>query len=66
MANNMPETTRDLFRHGQKMTVEEYLQLPETTIHMELIGGILYVYDGQEGNMPAPTPRHQEILMSIL
>ncbi len=66
MTDTIPETTRQLFRHGQKMTLEEYFQLPETNIHMELIGGILHVYDGQEGNMPAPTPQHQEILMSIL
>lgn len=66
MVDHIPQTTHPLFRHGQKMTVEEYFQLPETNIHMELIGGILHVYDGQEGNMPAPTPQHQEILMSIL
>lgn len=58
----LPDKTRPLFQHGQKMTLEEYFQLPETNIHMELIGGILYVYDGQEGNMPAPTPQHQEIV----
>jgi len=62
----LPDKTRQIFQHGQKMTIEEYFQLPETNIHMELIGGILYVYDGQEGNMPAPTPQHQEILMSII
>jgi len=66
MSETIPNSIQEIFRHGTKMTIEEYLQLPETNIHMELIGGILYVYDGQEGNMPAPTPRHQEILMSML
>ncbi|MCL4256502.1 MAG: Uma2 family endonuclease, partial [Anaerolineae bacterium] len=26
----------------------------------------LHVYDGQEGNMPAPTPQHQEIVTRIM
>jgi Uma2 family endonuclease len=66
MVDHIPQINHPVFCHGQKMTVDEYFQLPETNIHAELIVGILHVYDGQEGNMPAPTPQHQEILMSIL
>lgn len=57
----LPETVLEVLRTKRKMTVEEYMQLPETNIHMELIDGELYVYDGQVGNMPAPKDNHQKI-----
>lgn len=66
MVDHSPTRTHPVFRHGQRMTLDEYFQLPETTIHTELIDGMLYVYDGQEGNMPAPTPQHQQVVMSIV
>lgn len=57
----LPEQIRKILREKRKITVAEYLQLPETTIHMELIDGMLYIYDGQEGNMPAPKDFHQQL-----
>ncbi len=59
--SQLPEAIREVLRTKRKITVEEYMQLPETNIHMELIDGELYVYDGQDGNMPAPKDNHQEI-----
>ena len=61
----LPEKIREILREKRKMTAEEYFQLPETNIHMELIDGELFVYDGQEGNMPAPTVLHQKISRRI-
>ncbi|MDX2075873.1 MAG: Uma2 family endonuclease [bacterium] len=57
----LPEAIRDVLREKRKMTADEYFQLPETNIHMELIDGELFVYDGQEGNMPSPKDLHQKI-----
>jgi Uma2 family endonuclease len=57
----LPEKIREILREKRKMTAEEYFQLPETNIHMELIDGELFVYDGQEGNMPSPKDLHQKI-----
>ncbi|MDZ4669537.1 MAG: Uma2 family endonuclease [Phototrophicales bacterium] len=57
----LPEKIREALREKRKMTADEYFQLPETNIHMELIAGELIVYDGQEGNMPAPKDLHQKI-----
>ncbi len=61
----LPEKIREVLREKRKLTVEEYLQLPESNSHTELIDGVLYVYDGQEGNMARPTVLHQRISMSI-
>lgn len=57
----LPEKIREALRENRKMTADEYFQLPETNIHMELIDGELFVYDGQDGNMPAPKDLHQRI-----
>ena len=57
----LPEKIREAVRENRKMTADEYFQLPETNIHMELIDGVLYVYDGQDGNMPAPKDLHPKI-----
>ncbi|MDZ4672699.1 MAG: Uma2 family endonuclease [Phototrophicales bacterium] len=64
--NQLPQAILEVLREKRKITVEEYMQLPETNIHMELIDGELLVYDGQEGNMPAPKDVHQEVSMTIL
>lgn len=39
--SQLPEAIREVLRAKRKMTVEEYMQLPETNIHMELIDGEL-------------------------
>ncbi|PJF27774.1 MAG: Uma2 family endonuclease [Phototrophicales bacterium] len=62
----LPEEVRQALRQKRKMTVEEYMQLPETTTRMELIDGELIVYDGQDGNMPAPKDLYQQILSVIV
>ncbi|MDX2075872.1 MAG: Uma2 family endonuclease [bacterium] len=62
----LPEKIREVLSEKRKITIEEYLQLPETNIHTELIDGELFVYDGQEGNMAGPTVLHQKISRRIV
>jgi Uma2 family endonuclease len=51
---------------GTPMSPEEYLQLPETTIPMEHLGGVVvYPHWNEETMSPAPVPDHQDIVLNI-
>jgi Uma2 family endonuclease len=43
-----------------RMTTEEYMALPESNLHTELIDGELIVYEGKDGMTPAPRDIHQQ------
>jgi Uma2 family endonuclease len=48
-----------------RMTVAEYMALPESNLHTELINGELIVHEGKEGMSPAPKDIHQRISFII-
>jgi Uma2 family endonuclease len=51
---------------GTPITPEEYQQLPETNIHMEIRGGVIvYPHWSKETMSPAPIPDHQDIAGNI-
>lgn len=48
------------------MSLDDYLQLPETTVSMERLGGVVVYPHWNEVHMtPAPTPIHQDVVLRI-
>ncbi|MCU0482455.1 MAG: Uma2 family endonuclease [Anaerolineae bacterium] len=65
MKSNLPQEYIDIVQQKRKITVEEYLQLPETNQHVELIDGELIVYDFYEG-IPPLKDNHHRILSHMM
>jgi Uma2 family endonuclease len=65
MKSNLPQEYIDIVQQKRKITVEEYLQLPETNQHVELIDGELIVYDFYEG-IPPLKDNHNRILLHVM
>ncbi len=65
MKTNLPQEYMDILRQKRKITIQEYLQLPETNLHIELIDGELMVYDFIEG-IPPLKDNHHKTLSHVL
>lgn len=51
---------------GTRMTAADYFDLPETTVYMELIDGIVvYPHWNEDTMAPAPTPDHQDVIGNV-
>ena len=51
---------------GTRMSLDEYLALPETTIPMEYFdGAVVYPHWNEETMSPAPIPDHQDIVGNV-
>ncbi len=61
MKTNLPQEYIDIVQQKRKITVEEYLQLPETNQHVELIDGELIVYDFYVGIPPLKDNHHKTV-----
>ena len=52
---------------GTRMSLDEYLALPETTIPMEYFdGAVVYPHWNEETMSPAPSLHHQTIVMQVI